>query len=261
MNKKTLIVYFTGTGNSLHAAREMTRRLGDCELIPAVKYLAMTDPAGSDRIGFVFPVYMYHIPHIMARCLERPIQATYTFVLAVNAGEPGIAISTAQKLLAHQGKRLDAGFSICSPSNYIPFGGAESDDKQKLIFSRAAGCLDAAAKVISNSGHHLDRDDPWYKTRLFPGLLYNQGYKYIRYLAKSFVADERCDGCGICAKVCPVGNIELKEKRPVWGQNCEQCFACLQWCPREAVQYGKKTRVARRYTNPFTELKDVLRRT
>ena len=46
--------------------------------------------------------------------------------------------------------------------------------------------------------------------------------------------------CSICSKV-SVENITLQEGKRTRNQRCEQCFACLQWCPQEAIQYGKKT--------------------
>ncbi len=50
----------------------------------------------------------------------------------------------------------------------------------------------------------------------------------------------------------------MKEGRPCWLHRCEQCLACIQWCPREAIQYGKKTVRTPRYHNPEVTLKDML---
>ena len=82
---------------------------------------------------------------------------------------------------------------------------------------------------------------------------------------RAFRADEKCNGCGICAKVCPVGNIEMVdgsgERHPVpaWQQQCEQCSACLQSCPEEAVQFGPNTSGGRRYHHPDVTLADMVR--
>ena len=75
---------------------------------------------------------------------------------------------------------------------------------------------------------------------------------------KSFFADEKCTSCGICEKLCPAGNIVITEGKAVWQHRCEQCFACLQWCPAEAIQYGKNTKSKKRYHHPEISLKDII---
>jgi MinD superfamily P-loop ATPase len=75
---------------------------------------------------------------------------------------------------------------------------------------------------------------------------------------QAFQADENCNGCGVCARVCPVSNIRMVDDRPVWQHRCEQCFACLQWCSQEAIQFGSKTSGGKRYHHPDVKLADML---
>ena len=69
-----------------------------------------------------------------------------------------------------------------------------------------------------------------------------------------------CNGCGTCAKVCPVDNIKLVENRPYWQHRCEQCTTYINLCPSKAIQYGKMTAGKQRYINPTVTLKDLLRK-
>jgi MinD superfamily P-loop ATPase len=75
---------------------------------------------------------------------------------------------------------------------------------------------------------------------------------------RSFWVDEKCNGCGICKTICPCGNIELKADRPAWLNHCEQCLACIQWCPQEAIQFGKKTQHYKRYHHPEVTLPEMI---
>jgi formate hydrogenlyase subunit 6/NADH:ubiquinone oxidoreductase subunit I len=50
----------------------------------------------------------------------------------------------------------------------------------------------------------------------------------------------------------------MTHEKPSWLHRCEQCLACLQWCPQEAIQYGKKTVKYPRYHHPEVILKDML---
>jgi Fe-S-cluster-containing hydrogenase component 2 len=54
-----------------------------------------------------------------------------------------------------------------------------------------------------------------------------------------FAADERRDGCDLCAKRCPAGTITMREGRPSWSykcEGCEGCERCINLCPRKAIQ-------------------------
>ena len=50
-----------------------------------------------------------------------------------------------------------------------------------------------------------------------------------------FKADrKKCTKCGLCAKLCPVKNIEMKEY-PVYGFKCQYCLRCTGVCPARAI--------------------------
>ena len=48
-------------------------------------------------------------------------------------------------------------------------------------------------------------------------------------------------------ELCPLNNIHLESGRPVWGKNCTHCMACICYCPKEAIEYGKKSKGKPRY--------------
>lgn len=75
---------------------------------------------------------------------------------------------------------------------------------------------------------------------------------------RSIRLDDNCIGCGTCAKVCPVRNIEMVEDRPVWQHRCEMCLACDEWCPRKAIHHWCKRREID-YHHPEVKLSDMLR--
>ena len=46
---------------------------------------------------------------------------------------------------------------------------------------------------------------------------------------------EKCNGCGLCAKDCPLGIVRLENRKAIIGEGCIACRTCFKVCPREAV--------------------------
>lgn len=50
---------------------------------------------------------------------------------------------------------------------------------------------------------------------------------------------ECCTGCGWCVANCPMGNIELKDDKPIFNDNCIVCLRCYYGCPNKAIHNEK----------------------
>jgi MinD superfamily P-loop ATPase len=46
----------------------------------------------------------------------------------------------------------------------------------------------------------------------------------------------RCDECGLCARICPLG-LELPGTFPVGADDCLGCLYCYCVCPRRAIDF------------------------
>jgi ferredoxin len=254
---KTKIYYYTGTGNSLWVSRLLAGELGNTELSPMSD---MTyDAAEADAVGLVFPVHMWGVPSLTMRFLEkvRSGPGKYYFAVAVNAGQVSRTLVQLRNIMRARGLKLSAGYDVVLPSNYIPWGGPGPEERLREIFKSAGEKIKGAASHIAKRETLPVEKGPLWQRIVFTAL-YKMTYNMVPKMDKDFWTDEKCNGCAICAKVCPVGNIEMRSEKPAWLHRCEQCLACIQWCPKESIQYGKKTPAYERYHHPEVKIKEIM---
>jgi len=254
------IYYFSGTGNSLKIAQDLSNLLPNSELFD-ISQLSGEVITNSKIVGIIFPVYVWGMPLIISDFISRlaPNNNTYYFAICNYASSPAGTLNLVRKQLKKRGIPLHAGYGIKMPSNYIVFYGAIKNKKQEKIFYKEEEKIKEIAENIKS------REKIQIKNRFNPliflaSLFYAISIKNIGKAVKKFKINNKCNGCGICVRVCPQENIKLVNSKPLWGDKCEQCMACLQWCPQEAIELGKRSKNKKRYHNPHIKLKSILKR-
>ena len=254
------IFYYTGTGNSFWVARKVAEELGDAELFSISECTDEKTTVSSEIVGLVFPVHIWGVTGPVVRFVNtlQGSHPDYVFAIAVNAGQVSNTLVQLKKIMAENGLNLSAGFEMAMPSNYIPWGGPGPLEKQHKCFELAQEKISRIAPRIQEKANMPVEKGPLWQRILFTAI-YHMSFSYVPTMDKKFWADDKCNACEICQKICPAGNITMHEGKPVWNHRCTQCFACLQWCPQEAIQYGKRTPKYERYHHPEILLKDMLK--
>ena len=256
---KRVIFYFSATGNTLVAAREFAAKLGDTELISIATLNGKSYDIKDLDVGIAFPVYAGLMPNIVTRFVEglSPVPGKYFFGLCTCGGMAFGALDHLNRTLRKKGASLSMGTVLAMPSNYLPFGEAPGEMKQKKIFEKASERISEAVEIISKNGRgKIERS-------IFPvnliSILCERFYMKRFYKeAEKFAANSSCTGCGLCARLCPVGNIEMKDGRPSWGRKCELCYGCINWCPCAAIDCGHATTGKKRYHHPSVNADDII---
>jgi ferredoxin len=259
---KTVIYYFSGTGNSLKVAKEIAAGLGDAEMVPLREAVRKDAAVDADRIGFVFPVYMWGVPSIVVDFVKKikNLNGKYVFSVVTYGGSPGATNVQLKKLIRQSGGVLSAGFAIHMPGNYVPMYPAMPLATQVKLFDAAkAKIADMVAKIKNSESGILEKNN-FLVNLLLSGIFYSISMPRIHGMDKKFWAQDTCTSCGICRNVCPVDNISIEKGKPVWKHTCEQCMACIQWCPVTAIQYGKGTVGRPRYRHPDIKLQEMMGR-
>ncbi|MHB8063102.1 MAG: EFR1 family ferrodoxin [Ruminiclostridium sp.] len=255
----TTIYYFSGMGNSLKVADDISKKLGDAHIVSIPSVINQEINPSSNCIGLVFPVYAYGLPLVVSRFIKKIMIADkdkYFFAIATCREKKGGSLLQVKNELKAKGLKLSAGIAVYMPGNAINSYETDSTDTQKEKFRLLEKSIDEIVSVIRNKENKFEQLTFMERVLQFT-ILYPIASNLFNKWDKRFWIDNNCNGCGICQRICPVMNIVIKDKKPVWLHKCEQCFACLNWCPNVSIQCTKKTVGRKRYHNPYIKLNDL----
>ena len=244
-----MILFFTGTGNSEYCARFLADRLSD-ECFDLSKRIRDKDfsPLESEK-PFVIcaPTYAWRIPAVVTELLEKTElkgSCKMYFVMTCG-GQIGKAEKYNLALCKKIGKSYCGTSKIKMAENYLAMFEVTTEVEEELLMKEADKILVDTAALIKKE-ENLPTVKEGAIGAALSGVVNEMFNKY--YLKDdSFLVKDNCTSCSLCAKKCPLGNVEIKDGKPVWNGNCTHCMACICNCPVEAIEYGKKSVGKRRY--------------
>jgi ferredoxin len=257
---KTIIYYFTGTGNSLFAAKKLQSRIPGCEVEPVIKKMREGKvKTEAQTVGFVFPVHMMSAPLPLREFIKKCdlSGADYLFAVATRKGTSHGAFETIDKLLRKKGKKLNAFFNLQMGNNSAKFNYiAPTPEELKTIEASVISETEAISKAVIH--RKTSREKDFTANQKYPKIISKLGrLTYIKN--ENLYADEKCSGCGTCVRVCPANRIARIDGKTGWDENikCFRCAACINFCPSQAVQIKGFTEGNERYTHPYAAADDI----
>lgn len=254
------IFYFSATGNSLLACKELQKRSRDCSMQSIVKIgdEDLIIPS-SNTVGLVFPVYFSGIPNKVEAFINKInfTNVDYIFVVATKSQfpSPGSVAEQIDHLLKIHNKKVNSVFYLDMIGNYIKKYNIADLEKQKSANDKALKKLDKIAEIVQKKENVIENPSPILK--FVWRLMYNSWKKDLKMSDSEFVST-KCNSCGLCARICPTNNISITSSGPNWHHNCESCYGCIHVCPLKGIQSGKDTINKRRYINPNISVEELL---
>lgn len=251
---KNIIFYFSGTGNSLKAAKDVASVLGDTELVFMKGSYVFTGTY--ERIGFVFPCYAAGAPKVVIQFVKALAlnagSTNYTFSVVTCNDAGGNALPMIQEQLKKKGLALNYGGVVRVVGNYIVLYALPENQAERLRM---------AEEKMKNIANDIKRKavTPIGKKRLAFSAFYAIGNQFFKTKEKQLTVSDDCTSCGLCAKICPVGNIQIEKGKPVFlHKNCTNCFACVHWCPKQTINCGSVTAKRGRYHHPDVTAEEII---
>lgn len=238
-DKKRVVLFFTGTGNSMYIARQLAGKDGEILSIPQLVRQKRFD-IEADEIGIVYPVYGHMPPNMVWQYIKKvKLKANYKFAVLTYGNRKCSAVEIWDDISRKAGNAFDYIATIVMVDNWLPnFDMNEQIKVDKHIPENLAKIQrDLASKRRWHEPvKELEREQ-------HQGFLERSGIDpkkgFLLKSEKSFVVTDACIECGICTYVCPRGNYSLTSDGAKMEGDCEFCFACIQNCPQKAIQFAK----------------------
>ena len=284
-----MIFYFSGTGNTKWAASKLAAATRE-DLISIAPYMRADDSSHNlaepfilkenERLGFVFPVHGWRVPKLVRefiskmKILREPSDASaenkakaedslknrpFAYCVCTAGDSIGLTIENLNEVISQNPSLQDLGitevsssYSLIMPESYIGLPFMDVDPKEREIRKKenTAQELAVVCEEIFDRKEGISRlvkgPIPWFFTKVVGGFFEN-----VLITDKRFhVEKDRCVKCGICANVCPVGDIKGGHgEYPVWlhHKDCLTCFTCYHHCPHHAIEFGNQTQKKGQY--------------
>ena len=284
-----MIFYFSGTGNTKWAASKLAAATRE-DLISIAPYMRADDSSHNlaepfilkenERLGFVFPVHGWRVPKLVRefiskmKILREPSDASaenkakaddclknrpFAYCVCTAGDSIGLTIENLNEVISQNPSlqalgitEVSSSYSLIMPESYIGLPFMDVDPKEREIRKKenAAQELAVVCEEIFDRKEGINRlvkgPIPWFFTKVVGGF-----FEKVLITDKRFhVEKDRCVKCGICANVCPVGDIKGGHgEYPVWlhHKDCLTCFTCYHHCPHHAIEFGNQTQKKGQY--------------
>lgn len=241
---KCLLIYFTGTFNTRYVSRRLKEKLENAGYEVALYEIdpmntERLDLSGYDLIGLGYPIYGYNAPWPFLKFIrhQKFPKGVRTFIYK-NSGETE-KVNDASSLfvwrkLKRSGAVIENEYHFLMPYNiHFRF----QDDLVKEILDMDEKLYDILVYEISNKISNIKRYKLWHRIvtravsiQFFGGDVNSFFYK---------VDSDKCSGCGLCIKQCPMQNIYRDENGHIkFHHHCLMCMRCSFFCPQDAFDIG-----------------------
>ncbi len=239
-------LYFSGTGNTKHCVEAFISQYNNaCEAVPIEAPDAVDKISSHNMIVLGYPVYFSNAPKIMRDFIVthgKRFECKRIFIIATMGLWSGDGAGCAARLLKRHGTEIIGGLHLKMPDCI----GDEKLLKKTLeenreIIAGADSKIAAAVRNLQNGNPPKDGLSGLHHVAgLFGQRLWFYG-KTRTYKKKPDVDAEKCIGCGLCVKLCPMKNLAVVNNKAVSSDRCTLCYRCFSHCPTQALTIlGKK---------------------
>lgn len=239
---KALFLVFSGTGNTARvcgALADSFRSKGnEADVVPIRADSVYPSIEEYDLLVIGYPVHAFNAPAAVLKFLKtfekKKGKERKPCYLVRTSGEPlslnDASAITPRRILKKRGYNVVGEYRYVMPYNIIFH---HSEKMAARMWLAAQHEIPKDAEEMLSGGGSRKKVNPFKRAVAFTLRIEHTA---MPVLGRRFKPTEKCIGCGACAKLCPQGNISMKDGKPVFGKTCVGCMACAFSCPEDALK-------------------------
>lgn len=239
-------IYFSGTGNTKFCVDKFVKEYDHSKNSFSIEdNEALVKIKNDSEIVIGYPVQYSNIPKILRDYIvhnQHLWKGKNIFIIATMGLFSGDGAGILARLLKNHGAIIVGGLHLKMPDSIC------DERALKRSFEENKKIVMKAEEKICISVRSIKKGKPpqeglgivYHLAGLFGQRLYFWG-KTKRYTDKLKINSLECIGCSLCEKICPMGNIAVKNGIAVSSDKCTMCYRCISKCPKQAITLlGKK---------------------
>ena len=239
-------IYFSGTGNSKLAGECFCKNYDKDSMALSIEDQdAISEIKRSDLLVFSYPVQYSTVPKILRDFITNNSELWMNkkvFIIATMGLFSGDGSGILGRLLHGFGAEVIGGLHLKMPDSIGDEKALKRPlEKNKELVKAAESKIKESVRLLKEGKPTREGLGPLYQLAgLFGQRLYF-GHKTKEYSSKLKINADKCVGCGLCVKLCPMNNITVASGKAASGNQCTMCYRCINKCPKQAITLlGKK---------------------